>query len=67
MPKISLSTATFEQSGALMVAIWRIFVTFVVDYDNSRKGFCDEYNDNKEEASPRAYIRGAAIVRMAWP
>ena len=50
-----------------MVAIWRIFVTFVVDYDNSRKGFCDEYNDNKEEAYPRAYIRGAAIVRMAWP
>lgn len=30
-----------------MVAIWRMFVTFVVDYDNSRKGFDYEDNDNK--------------------
>ena len=67
MPKISLSTETFKQSGALMVAIWRMFVTFVVDYDNSRKGFDYEDNDNKEEAHPRTHIRSASLDGLAWP
>ena len=50
-----------------MIAFWRMFLTFVVDYDNSRKGFKNEHNDNKEEACPRAYIRNATLRGLAWP
>lgn len=48
-----------------MVAIWRMFVTFVVDYDNSRKHFDNEHNDNKQEARPRAYICSATFDGLA--
>ena len=57
----------FLQFSFSVVAIWRMFVTFVVDYDNSRKGFDNEYNDNKEETCPRTYICSATIAGLAWP